>query len=85
MNPFTHPIEHTARLYRRLRRQARAWAKEYGHDMTPFHQLDKPDPLSTRIIAESKCRRCGAWVRIETHPAPNSIDVSGSVGSKLCH
>ena len=73
--------DRTTKLYRRLRKLARVGAKGKGHDMMPFSAFT---PEGDRIIAECRCRRCGEGLRVETHPAPNSIGISGSVFGKVC-
>jgi len=66
---------------RRLRREARAATRNGGHTIGRFSPLR---PLGRGGYSEATCRTCGAWLRIETAPAPNSIDVSGTVFSESC-
>jgi hypothetical protein len=66
---------------RRLRREARAATRNGGHTIGRFSPLR---PLGRGGYSEATCRTCGAWLRIETAPAPNSIDVSGAVFSESC-
>lgn len=67
---------------RRLRREARAASRSTGHTVGRFSPLR---PSTGRGgYSEATCTACGAWLRIETSPAPNSIDISGAVFSESC-
>ena len=67
---------------RRLRREARAASRSTGHAVGRFSPLR---PSTGRGgYSEATCTACGAWLRIETAPAPNSIDISGAVFSESC-
>ena len=67
---------------RRLRRTARAASRSTGHAVGRFSPLR---PSTGRGgYSEATCTACGAWLRIETAPAPNSIDISGAVFSESC-
>jgi len=67
---------------RRLRREARAAAVWRGHTLGRFSPLL---PSTGRGgYSEATCTACGAWLRIETAPAPNSIDVSGEAVAVSC-
>jgi len=67
---------------RRLRRTARAASRSTGHAIGRFSPLR---PSTGRGgYSEATCMACGAWLRIETAPAPNSIDISGAVFSESC-
>lgn len=65
-----------------LRRTARAASRNAGHAVGRFSPLR---PSTGRGgYSEATCTACGAWLRIETAPAPNSIDISGAVFSQSC-
>ena len=67
---------------RRLRRDARRASRNTGHTIGRFSPLR---PSTGRGgYSEATCTACGAWLRIETAPAPNSIDISGAVFSEAC-
>ncbi len=67
---------------RRLRRDARAASRNAGHSVGRFSPLR---PSTGRGgYSEATCTACGAWLRIETAPAPNSVDISGAVFSESC-
>ena len=67
---------------RRLRREARAAAAWRGHSLARFSPLL---PSTGRGgYADAACMTCGAAVRIETAPAPNSIDIGGEAVAVSC-
>jgi len=67
---------------KRLRREARAASRSTGHAVGRFSPLR---PSTGRGgYSEATCTACGAWLRIETAPLPNSIDISGAVFSESC-
>lgn len=71
-----------ARLARRLRREARGAAQQRGHNLGRFSPLL---PSTGRGgYSDAACTACGAAVRIETAPAPNSIDVAGEAVAIWC-
>lgn len=49
-----------------------------GHKMEAWR--DSPDLKSS----ECTCRVCKAWMRVETNPSPNSIDIGGSAVAVGC-
>jgi hypothetical protein len=67
---------------RRLRREARAAAAWRGHRMARFSPLL---PSTGRGgYSDAACTACGASVRIDTAPAPNSIDIGGDAVAVSC-
>lgn len=54
-----------------LKREAREASKWRGHKMGNFRTQRK------NKTAISYCKRCDAWVQIDTKPAPNNIDIGG--------
>lgn len=75
----TKPQEYAAR---KLKQQARQSAANAGHTMGRFH-TQKTDS-NGRIVAEALCKKCGAYVQIDTLPPPNGIDIGGDVFGKTC-
>lgn len=65
-----------------LRRDARRAAAGRGHTLGRFSPL-LPATWGGGY-ADATCTVCGAWVRIETAPAPNSIDVGGDAVAVGC-
>jgi len=65
-----------------LMRNARDIAVGRGHDLAPFEQW--AEGSSRRHGARAVCRHCTAWVQVETHPAPNSIDIGGPAIAEEC-
>lgn len=65
---------------RRLRREALRAARSRGHASMrwdgPAHELTQ---RQTAI-----CLACGAWVQVDTRPAPNGINVAGSAVATNC-
>lgn len=61
---------------RKLQQQAVQYT---DHDMGPFVRDEYWTKLTT-----STCRQCGAYVTVNTRPAPNQIDISGSIFGKKC-
>ena len=43
-----------------------------GHDMVWEH------PPVSKTINNAECKFCGAWVQVNTSPAPNQISIGGS-------
>jgi hypothetical protein len=65
-----------------LRRDARRAAESRGHELGRFSPLLPSTGLGG--YADATCTACGAAVRIETAPAPNSIDVGGDAVAVSC-
>lgn len=65
-----------------LRRDARRAATRRGHTLGRFSPLLPSTGLGG--YADATCTACGAAVRIETAPAPNSIDVGGDAVAVGC-
>ena len=59
-----------------LKKRAQSATAWRGHRMR-WHQYDANQAGAT-------CRTCGATVGIETHPAPNGIDIGGSAVARNC-
>ncbi len=63
----------------RLKSDASAAANSRGHDMTRFiHHEFKNN------TAISHCRNCHMSVTVNTHPAPNEIDIGGEAVALTC-
>ena len=62
---------------RRLKIEAWASATRRGHDMAHFTTL-------SGHLAEAICRDCGAYVQVDTNPAPNGIDIGGTAVAINC-
>lgn len=65
-----------------LMREAEQSAKNTGHDKIkwepPHVGWNKGDSCN------GYCLRCHCWVRVDTNPPPNGVDISGSVFSNHC-
>lgn len=63
----------------RLKHETKKVCTWRRHDMKNFVTLARPNPRTGVLgtIARSECRKCGEDVQVETHPAPNSIDIGG--------
>jgi hypothetical protein len=70
------------RKFDKLRKQALAASKAHGHTMRRNGGTYRD--YNGGMVAVWNCKHCGAWLRVETIPAPNSIDISGSVFSCAC-
>ena len=71
------------RKLRRLKLSALASCEWRGHDMERFitdffGSHEKPHS------ATSYCRKCKAFVVVNTHPAPNGIDICGDAVAVDC-
>jgi hypothetical protein len=69
-----------------LKVEARIACEARGHDMKYFDTLARPNPLMgiQGTVARTHCRKCGREVQVETHPAPNSIDIGGEALAINC-
>jgi hypothetical protein len=56
---------------KQLMKEAEKSAKFRNHTMGKWHVF------AGKKCVESVCTMCGAWVQVETNPAPNSIDIGG--------
>lgn len=68
-------------IARQLRATARDAARRRGHTLRQFSPLL---PLGRGGYSDAACSTCGAGVRIETAPAPNSIDIAGAAVAVGC-
>lgn len=64
----------------RLKREGREAAERRGHIMTRY-ATDRTFGIDSAV---AHCKRCGKGVFIDTHPAPNSIDIGGEAGALGC-
>jgi len=63
----------------RLILEAKQAAKFRGHDLFSFtHVKDVPR------LANSVCRKCGAYVGVNAKPQPNEIDIGGEAVAVNC-
>lgn len=69
--------------YRKLREESRKSCRLRNHEMRPF---GKPTITrdGTAFRAITHCKRCGAYVQVDTHPQPNGIDIGGSAVAVDC-
>lgn len=58
----------------RLKTEALQAAQARGHSLGHFITTTGSD---FRRTALAECSKCGAWVQVNTHPAPNQIDIGG--------
>lgn len=65
----------------KLKREARQAATYRGHRLSPFRTLKA---AGVRKVGRAACP-CGMDVQVETHPAPNSIDIGGEAVALNCH
>lgn len=63
----------------KLRKEALESCKFRGHTMERFTHLDTIFP-----VAVSTCKKCNKYVQINTHPAPNDIDIDGTAVALSC-
>jgi hypothetical protein len=68
---------------RELKTQARNSAENHGHRLGKFLTITRNETGET-IVADATCADCGAYVRVNAKPAPNQIDIGGTVYSKQC-
>jgi len=68
-----------------LRKSAQSTTSARNHRMVwgPIRRKSH-DPLIEGQIQDGDCKDCGDWVRLETHPAPNSIDIGGIALAQDC-
>lgn len=66
---------------KKLKREAKASAENAGHTLGKFRTLVTD---GSRMVAEAVCIHCGSYVQINTNPAPNQIDIGGSVFGNSC-
>lgn len=68
------------RKIERLRQEAVEACKYRGHDMGRFHQAD----FFKTTLRYARCRVCGKQVIINSHPAPNEIEIGGRAVALTC-
>lgn len=69
----------------RLRKEALQSCKARGHVMGRFiHTKAKCNTHTFHYFAYAECKECKASVHLETHPAPNSIDIGGAAVAVNC-
>lgn len=64
-----------------LLRQAEEAYRWRGHADTDWMWLTRQD---NQEILEKTCPICGAWVQVNTKPAPNQIDIGGPAVAIHC-
>lgn len=62
---------------RELRLEAARVARQRGHMLRVWDRL-------SATKAGTTCAKCGAWVRVDTNPAPNGIDIAGEAVAVDC-
>lgn len=72
----------------RLSRASLPTCRERRHIMTRVHWVhtqhsDKPKGFG-HWVGYAKCTKCGAYLRLNTHPLPNEIDISGESVAVNC-
>ena len=60
-----------------LQKEALASCSMRGHSMGEFENYNPK-------VSYSECKVCGKWVQVETHPAPNSIEIGGPAVALNC-
>lgn len=65
------------RIAERLRKEALESCKWRGHGMKQFHWQNKNRAFAC-------CKRCSAFVVINSRPAPNEIDICGDAVALDC-
>jgi len=69
----------------RLRLSALRSCRWRGHDMRRFrHRRSHMWSEPYGYLADSECKRCGMTVHLDTHPAPNGIDIGGEAVALDC-
>jgi transcription elongation factor Elf1 len=63
-----------------LIKQARDASRFRGHKMSKFAIWHG----ESKSIANSSCKKCGAWVQCNTRPLPNGIDLGGPAVAVNC-
>lgn len=67
---------------RKLALSAREAAESRGHTLPYFRWTG--GGWNGGEIGANECPKCGAWVRLETNPAPNGCDITGSAVAVHC-
>ncbi len=70
--------------YEKLRASANKSCKRRGHSMRRFIKSRHSTEFPNDSWGESECKTCGASIRIETKPAPNSCEIHGTAVSMNC-
>lgn len=68
------------RALHELKQEAEQAAEWRGHELGKW--IDMPALTGKRSIVT--CIKCGEWVQVQTHPAPNSIDIGGPLVAVNC-
>jgi hypothetical protein len=63
-----------------LCKRARECAKNAGHEMKSFKKSERYGKVSY----DATCKKCGEWLHVNPRPAPNEVDISGSVFGHSC-
>ena len=66
----------------KLKREGKGTAKWRGHNLSTFKTITKAG--TNIIMAEARCKKCNRIVIVNTHPAPNEIDIGGSAVAMNC-
>lgn len=74
------------RKIRRLKIEAANAAADRGHSMSVFRTVARPNSIMSvqGTVAVAECANCGAWVRVETRPMPNGIEICGNAIALQC-
>ena len=72
-----------------LAAQAQAACAARGHDMPILEWDVRVHTCLGHVIREqhigyAECRKCGAWVQVDTYPEANGIDIGGSAVATSC-
>ena len=68
--------------YQRLRKEAKITGETRGHIVSDFYISRS----GKRTTGHAKCLipGCDGWIRFETHPEANGIEISGSMCAENC-
>jgi len=72
------------RSIRWLKKEGLACAKWCGHDMGRFKTTYVDVMTGKPKVAISECKRCGAYVQVNTKPRPNEISIGGDAFAANC-
>jgi len=67
--------------FKRLKSEARETATLRGHDLYPFKTALA---LAKGWIAIAHCKKCDFIAVVNTHPAPNGVEISGGCVAVTC-
>lgn len=67
----------------RLKKEALFACNFRGHKMSRFKTVYK-SLQSNDTVCEAICEKCKRYVQVNTHPAPNEIDICGDAVAVSC-